>query len=205
MLLNFSLGEKFWNFNICSLKNSLSLFFQSSKGPVECSYAWKLICSCTRTLLKCNLTIFLTKKIKTSPWHKGCFHIIPDRFLCRHEMLSGIIFIVIIIIIIRVCIHLWQRNPSLDWSYRCLCLANLDHTGPNCLMRSSLHLVFGRPCFLVQTPGAHSVALRVKRLSDSRAMWPPHLCFAFLIVLVISLTPVSCRLRSRCFAFDLEG
>ena len=74
-LLNFSLGEKFWNFDICSLKNSWSLLFQSRKGPVECSYAWKLVSSCTRTLLKFNLTIFLTKKIKKSPWHKGCFHL----------------------------------------------------------------------------------------------------------------------------------
>lgn len=163
-LLNFSLGEKFWNFDICSLKNSWSLLFQSRKGPVECSYAWKLVCSCIRTLLKYNLTIFLTKKIKKSPWHKGCFHIIPDRFLCRYEMLSGIIIIIVIIIIIRVCIHCWQRNPSLDWSHRCLCLANLHHTGPNCLVRSSLHLVFGRPCFLVQNLGVHSVALMVQRL-----------------------------------------
>ena len=57
----------------------------------------------------------------------------------------------IIIIIIRVCIHSWKRNPSLDWSHRCLCLANLDHKGLICLVRWSLHLAFGRPCSLVQS------------------------------------------------------
>lgn len=40
---------------------------------------------------------------------------------------------------------------------RCLCLANLNHTGPDCLVRFSLHLVFGLPRFLVQTLGVHSV------------------------------------------------
>ena len=62
-------------------------------------------------------------------------------------------------------------------------------------MRSSLYLVFGRPCFLVQSLGVHSVALMGQRLSDSRATWPVHLCFAFLIALIISLTPVSWRIR----------
>ena len=95
----------------------------------------------------------------------------------------------------RVCIHSWQRNPSLDWSHRCLCLASLDHKGPNCLVTSSLHLVFGRPCCLVQNLGVHSVALMVQRLSGSRAMWAAHLCFAFLVVLMISLTQVSCRVQ----------
>ena len=49
-------------------------------------------------------------------------------------------------------------------------------------MRSSLHL--GRPCFLVQSLGIHSVALMVQRLSDNRAMLPAHLCFSFLIALM---------------------
>jgi len=37
---------------------------------------------------------------------------------------------------IRVCFHSWQRKPSLDRSHRCLFLANLDHKGPICLVRS---------------------------------------------------------------------
>ena len=87
-------------------------------------------------------------------------------------------------------------TPSLDWSHRCLqSLANLHHTGPNCLVRSSLHLVFGRPCFLVESLGGHSVALIVQRLSHIQAMWLAHLCFAFLIALMISLTPVSWRIQ----------
>ena len=60
--------------------------------------------------------------------------------------------------------------------YRCLCLANLDHLdhkGPTFLVRSSFHLVFGRPCFLVQSLGVKFVALIVQRLSDSRAMTCP--------------------------------
>ena len=102
-----------------------------------------------------------------------------------------------IIIIIRVCIHSWQRNSSLDRSHRHLCLVNLDHTGTNCLVRLSLHLIF-----LVQSLLVHSVALMVPWLLDSCAIWPAHLCFAFLIALMILLTPVSWwiqmfRLRSR--------
>ena len=64
----------------------------------------------------------------------------------------------------RLSIQSWQRNPSLDWSYRCLCLANLDHKGPICLVRLSLHLVFGRPCILIQSAGVHSVDLMLQRL-----------------------------------------
>ena len=65
-----------------------------------------------------------------------------------HEFDIIIIIIIIIIIkIIRVCIHSSQRNPSLDRSRRCLCLANLDHKGPNYL----------NDCFLVQSLGVHSV------------------------------------------------
>ena len=82
-----------------------------------------------------------------------------------------------------------------DLSHRCLqCLANLDHTGPNCPVRSFLHLVFGRPCWLVHSLGIHSFALMVQRLSDP-GMWPAHLCFALLVALMISLAPVSWRIQ----------
>ena len=67
-----------------------------------------------------------------------------------------------------------------DLSHRCLqCLANLDHTGPNCPVRSFLHLVFGRPCWLVHSLGVHSFALMVQRLSDpGNVTCPSMLCFA---------------------------
>ena len=91
---------------------------------------------------------------------------------------------------------LLTEEPTLDWSHRCLqCFANLNRTGPNSPVRSFLHLLFGRPCFLVHSLAVHSFALMVQRLSDSRAMWPAHLCFAFLIALKISLTPVSWRIQ----------
>ena len=67
-----------------------------------------------------------------------------------------------------------------DLSHRCLqCLATLDHTGPNCPVRSFLHLVFGRPCWLVHSLGVHSFALMVQRLSDpGNVTCPSMLCFA---------------------------
>ena len=102
--------------------------------------------------------------------------------------------IIISIIIIRVCIHSWQRNSSLDRSHRRLCLVNLDHTGTNCLVRLSLHLIF-----LVQSLWVHSVALMASRLSDSCPIWPAHLCFTFLIALMILLTPVSWWIQVFCF------
>ena len=94
-----------------------------------------------------------------------------------------------------------------DLSHRCLqCLANLDHTGPNCPVRSFLHLVFGRPCWLVHYLGVHSFALMVQRLSDPGNVTCPSmlcwclwclwcLCFALLIALMISLAPVSWRIQ----------
>ena len=86
----------------------------------------------------------------------------------------------------------------------------MTHKGPICQVRLSLHLVFGRPCFLVQSLEVHSVTLMVQRLSDSRAMLPAHLCLAFLIALMISLTPVSWRiqvfrLRSRRVMSSIMG
>ena len=84
-----------------------------------------------------------------------------------------------------------RGTPSLNRSHRCLqCLANLDHNGPNCLVRSSIHPLFRRH---------HSITLIIQRLSGSRAMWPAHLCFASLIALMMSLTPVSCRIQVFCF------
>ena len=79
-------------------------------------------------------------------------------------------------------------------SHRRLCLVNLDHTGTNCLVRLSLHLIF-----LVQSLLVLSVALMVPQLSDSCAIWPAHLCFAFLIALMILLTPVSWWIQVFCF------
>ena len=103
------------------------------------------------------------------------------------------------IVIIRFCIHSWQRNPFLDRSHRCQCLANFGLRGRSDLSGEIVSpSCFGRPCFLVEPLGLHSVALMVQRLSDSRAMWLAHLCFAFLVAL-ISLV------GSRCFAFDLES
>ena len=48
----------------------------------------------------------------------------------------ALVFDADIIIIIRVCFHSWQRKHSLDRSHRRLFLANLDHKGPICLVRS---------------------------------------------------------------------
>ena len=74
------------------------------------------------------------------------------------EVVSYETFIIIIRVYQLVCIDSWQRNPSLGWSHRCRqYLANLDHTGPNCHVRSFLHLLFGRPCLLVHSLGVHSV------------------------------------------------
>ena len=115
---------------------------------------------------------------RARPWN-GCFRglqpfVQTDQRAQSPEVVSYEPFIVIIRVCL-VCIDSWQRNPSLDWSHRCLqCLANLNPTGPNCPVRSFLHLVFGRPCLLVHSLGVHSVALMVQRLSDSRAMWPAH-------------------------------
>ena len=138
------------NFGIRSQKKLLEFVVSKQQGPcyVECYYAWKLVSSSTRTLLKCNLTIFLTKKIKKSLWHKGCFNIIPDRFFFvstrnaiwyhhynhhhhyhhhhyrHHHHHLGLHSLLV-------------EKPllGLPWFHRCLCLVNLDHTGLNCLVR----------------------------------------------------------------------
>ena len=55
--------------------------------------------------------------------------------VCSREILPALSLMrsIIIVIIIRVCLYSRQSNPSLDRSHGCLCLANLDHTGPNYL------------------------------------------------------------------------
>ena len=91
--------------------------------------------------------------------------------------------------------HSVRRNPSLNCLHRRRSVAILGHAGPRWQIRLSLHLVLGLPCRLVHSRGVHSVTLFVHLLSLNRAMCPAHPCIPFLIMSMISFTPVWCRIQ----------
>ena len=82
--------------------------------------------------------------------------------------------IIIIIIIIRVCFHSWQRKPSLDRSHRCLFLADLDHKGPICLVRSVCwHTLYKRKNLLTLLSLVLCSTVAQLRWDTSSVIWAP--------------------------------
>ena len=64
---------------------------------------------------------------------------------------------------------------------------------------SSLHLVFGRPVFLLPVRGLHTVVSFVQRLSVSRTTCPAHCHFSLAIFAAISITPVLAVIHELLF------
>ena len=62
--------------------------------------------------------------------------------------------------------------------------------GPTYWIKSSHHLVLGRPRSLLFPRGIHSVTLIVHLLSHLLATWPAHLCLLSLMLLIMSVTPL---------------
>ena len=58
------------------------------------------------------------------------------------------------IVIIRFCIHSWQRNPFLDRSHRCQCLANFGHRGRSDLSGEIVSILFWTTLFSGRTSWA---------------------------------------------------
>ena len=75
------------------------------------------------------------------------------------------------------------------------------HVGPIYWIKSSHHLVFGRPRGLLFQCGIHAVTLIVHLLSRLLATCPGHLCLLSLILLLISVTPLCFRIHFVLFLF----
>ena len=104
----------------------------------------------------------------------------------------------IIIIIQGVSLSL-RRNPSLHACHNFLSLAMWLQVGPTYWIKSSHHLVLGRPRGLLFPWGIHSVILIVHLLSRLLATWPAHLCLLSLMLLIMSVKPLCFRIHSVLF------
>ena len=76
--------------------------------------------------------------------------------------------------------------------------------GPTYWIKSSHHLVLGRPRGLLFPWGIHSVTLIVHLLSRLLATWPAHLCLLSLMLLIMSVTPLCFRIQF-CTLSILQG
>ena len=92
-----------------------------------------------------------------------------------------------------------RRNPSLHACHNFLSLAMWLQVGPTYWIKSSHHLVLGRPRGLLFPWGIHSVILIVHLLSRLLATWPAHLCLLSLMLLIMSVKPLCFRIHSVLF------
>ena len=97
--------------------------------------------------------------------------------------------IIVIIIITRVCIHPLERGTPawIDPTSVCAWLILIIRVRSAWWDRLSF--------FFRTTLFSGPISWGPLCCSDSRAVWPAHLCFAFLIALMMSLTPVSWRIQ----------
>lgn len=99
------------------------------------------------------------------------------------------------------CFHSWGRNPSPDYLHIIIALAVFDHLGPKWWVKSSHQRVFGHPRYLVHSLGVHFITWMVHRLSGNRAIWPAKQCFDFMMVSIMSVTPVCSWIQVLGFRF----
>ena len=119
----------------------------------------------------------------------------------RVQLLSFLAYnksFIIIIITQGVSLSL-RRNPSLHACHNFLSLAMWLQVGPTYWIKSSHHLVLGRPRGLLFPWGIHSVILIVHLLSRLLATWPAHLCLLSLMLLIMSVKPLCFRIHSVLF------
>ena len=127
--------------------------------------------------------------IKTSPTHARFFKYLKVYLIKKYCDWRCILITLMLNLYLPIeqCHHHHQgvflslrRNSSLHALHNFLSFAMWLHVGPTYRIKSSHHLVLGRPRGLLCPRGIHSVTLIAHLLSLLLATWPP-ICVCFLL------------------------